>query len=72
MSGPGAVDVQVVRGSPTPEELAAALVALGALAAGRTAGEPGEPGPRRARRPDLLRSPLGQRGPQAWRKSGWR
>ncbi|MER6030035.1 acyl-CoA carboxylase epsilon subunit [Streptomyces sp. NPDC001851] len=65
--------VHVVRGRPTPEELAAALVALRAVAA-RHAGQgrsPGEPEVRRRRYAAGLRAQPAQRGPGAWRRSAW-
>ncbi|MEU4499312.1 acyl-CoA carboxylase subunit epsilon [Streptomyces sp. NBC_00210] len=74
MTRSAAIDVQVLRGRPTAEELAAALVALRALAAqsAQQHEAPGELGGRRRRRMDGLRPQPGQRGPGAWRKSGWR
>ncbi|MEU2711581.1 acyl-CoA carboxylase epsilon subunit [Streptomyces sp. NPDC007205] len=66
-------EVHVVRGRPTPEELAAALVALRALAAQR-AGQgpsPGEPDGRRRRYTSGLRAQPTQRGPGVWRRSAW-
>ncbi|MGW2703071.1 acyl-CoA carboxylase epsilon subunit [Streptomyces sp. NPDC001340] len=66
-------DVRVVRGRPTPEELAAALVALRALVAQRAEQHPspGEPGGRCRRHTAGLRAQPTQRGPGAWRRSAW-
>ncbi|MFB4280372.1 MULTISPECIES: acyl-CoA carboxylase subunit epsilon [unclassified Nonomuraea] len=55
--------MRVIKGDPTPEELAALVVAL------RTLRQ--EPAPRPAVRPRrVLRRPLA-RGPRGWRESSW-
>lgn len=61
--------LRVVRGEPTPEELAA-LVAV--LAAKGTGGEPTAPKPASAwtDRSLLVRRPVAH-GPGAWRASAW-
>ncbi|MFI7131177.1 acyl-CoA carboxylase epsilon subunit [Nonomuraea sp. NPDC050153] len=61
------VNVQVDKGNPSPEELAALVVALRA-AAHDDVPEPA-PGGSPARRP-LLRRPL-VTGPRGWRESRW-
>ncbi|GES31171.1 acyl-CoA carboxylase epsilon subunit [Streptomyces angustmyceticus] len=67
--------IKVVRGNPTPEELAAAVAVVQVRAAAAAAVEPGEPDhgtewsdpastvPARARMPHP--------GPRAWRTSFW-
>ncbi|MFJ8313911.1 MULTISPECIES: acyl-CoA carboxylase epsilon subunit [unclassified Streptomyces] len=72
MSGPAAGHVQVVRGRPTPEELAAALVALRALAVARQSETESGHAVRRRPRLDALRRQPEQRGQGAWRRSAWR
>ncbi len=61
--------LSVVRGVPTPAELAAVVVVLAARAAAQTAG-PATPQPRSqwAARERLMRPPLSA-GPGAWRAS---
>jgi hypothetical protein len=64
--------LRIVRGDPSPEELAA-LTAVLAAASGAS-GAPGEDtGPASAwtERESLVRRPLTP-GPNAWRMSGWR
>lgn len=76
-------DVRVVRGRPSAEELAAALIVIRTLAVARTSDTGPGAGPAGARtapgvpgiRPHRLtglRGPLAlPRGPGAWRRSGW-
>ena len=63
--------LRVVRGQPSPEELAA-LVAVVAAAA----GAPSEASPAQPRRwgapATLVRAPLPTPGPGAWKAAGWR
>jgi hypothetical protein len=64
--------LRIVRGDPSPEELAALTAVLAAASAG--SGTPEEdPGPASAwtEREALVRRPLSP-GPHAWRMSGWR
>jgi hypothetical protein len=64
--------LRIVRGDPSPEELAALTAVLAAASAG--SGEPEEEtGPASAwtERESLVRRPLTP-GPNAWRMSGWR
>ena len=64
--------LRIVRGDPSPEELAALTAVLAAASAG--SGEPEEtPGPASVwvERESLVRRPLTP-GPNAWRTSGWR
>jgi hypothetical protein len=65
--------IRVVRGNPTPEELAAALAVVRARAAAATAAEPGPPRrPSRWSAPAAAhRRPLPAPGPDAWRTSVW-
>ncbi|MFJ4967096.1 hypothetical protein EES43_18610 [Streptomyces sp. ADI96-02] len=65
--------IKVVRGNPTPEELAAALAVVRARAAAAAAvssGAPAEPeqwsDPRR-----IARSSRPQPGPRAWARTYW-
>ncbi len=61
--------LRIVRGDPTPEELAAVVAVMTAAAAGGAAGTKAPPGQWRSRgrniRPSLAR------GPDAWRASGF-
>ena len=65
--------VAIPRGNPSPEDTAAVVAVLSALAA--RLEQTAQPGPRVAQRSEwsaryrLLRPPL-QRGPGAWRASG--
>jgi hypothetical protein len=63
--------LRIVRGDPSPEEVAA-LTAVLAAASGGGAPEP-DPGPASAwvEREALVRRPLTP-GPNAWRMSNWR
>ncbi|CAL9542703.1 acyl-CoA carboxylase epsilon subunit [Streptomyces sp. enrichment culture] len=65
--------IKVVRGNPTPEELAAALAVVRARAAATTAAAPGTPAPRAAwsdpSRIAVQRVP--QAGPTAWARTYW-
>ncbi|GHF16322.1 acyl-CoA carboxylase epsilon subunit [Streptomyces morookaense] len=66
--------IKVVRGNPTPEELAAALAVVQARAAARAAAAPdaGRLRPEWSspeRRTTALRAP--RPGPRAWRTSYW-
>ncbi|MFI6376273.1 acyl-CoA carboxylase epsilon subunit [Streptomyces sp. NPDC050546] len=65
--------IKVVRGNPTPEELAAALAVVRARAAAATETPPGAPAPR-----DSWSDPsriaahrLPQPGPAAWGRTYW-
>ncbi|MDN0195376.1 acyl-CoA carboxylase epsilon subunit [Streptomyces sp. S.PNR 29] len=65
--------IKVVRGNPTPEELAAALAVVRARAAAVATTPPGAPGPR-----DSWSDPsriaahrLPQPGPTAWSRTFW-
>lgn len=64
--------LRVVRGQPTPEELAALVAVL--VAAARATGADGadvRPASRWASRVDAVRAPVAA-GPHAWRTSAWR
>jgi len=64
--------LRIVRGDPSPEELAALTAVLAAASAG--SGEPEEasgPSSVWVERESLVRRPLTP-GPNAWRTSGWR
>ncbi|PJE96697.1 hypothetical protein CUT44_16815 [Streptomyces carminius] len=65
--------IKVVRGNPTPEELAAALAVVRTRAAALAAGRPAAP--RAAQWSDPARTVPGRRlphpGPQAWRTTYW-
>jgi hypothetical protein len=65
-----AAEFSVVRGQPTPEELAALTAVLSRLLAAREAGPDDAPAARSrwAERSRLLRAPLSP-GPGAWRRS---
>ncbi|MFF5129094.1 acyl-CoA carboxylase subunit epsilon [Streptomyces syringium] len=65
--------IKVVRGNPTPEELAAALAVVQARAAARAAAAPeGEARPEWADPARLVASRrVPHRGPHAWRTSYW-
>ncbi|HEX5496448.1 MAG TPA: acyl-CoA carboxylase subunit epsilon [Mycobacteriales bacterium] len=60
--------VRVVRGDPTPEELAALVTVLTTVAAGAPAARPTPAGSGWGDRGSLLRRPL-HPGPGAWRAS---
>ncbi len=64
--------LRIVRGDPSPEELAALTAVLAAASAGSGAPEQ-DTGPASAwtERESLVRRPLTP-GPHAWRMSGWR
>jgi hypothetical protein len=64
--------LRIVRGDPTPEELAA-LTAVLAAASGGSGPSAEDPAPASAwaERESLVRRPLTP-GPYAWRMSGWR
>ncbi|HEY2193749.1 MAG TPA: acyl-CoA carboxylase subunit epsilon [Actinomycetospora sp.] len=63
--------LRIVRGDPTPEEVAALTAVLAAASGG--SGEPEDTGPASAwvERESLVRRPLTP-GPDAWRMSNWR
>ncbi|MEU3342290.1 acyl-CoA carboxylase epsilon subunit [Streptomyces sp. NPDC006668] len=74
--------MRVVRGRPSAEELAAALIVIHTLALARTSRAGSGAGPAEASaapgahiRPHRLTGPRGAlalpRGPGAWRRSGW-
>jgi hypothetical protein len=64
--------LRIVRGDPSPEEVAALTAVLAAASAGAPAAE-AETGPASAwtERESLVRHPPTP-GPNAWRMSGWR
>jgi len=66
--GPARPLLRVVRGNPTPEELAALIAVVSARGAAAEPAEPAPPSPWRSRGPGLRR-PL-PHGPGAWRTSG--
>jgi hypothetical protein len=63
--------LRIVRGDPTPEEVAALTAVLAAASGG--SGEPEDTGPTSVwtEREALVRRPLTP-GPNAWRVSAWR
>ncbi|MGV9251013.1 acyl-CoA carboxylase epsilon subunit [Streptomyces sp. NPDC003697] len=65
--------IKVVRGNPTPEELAAALAVVRARAAAAAALPPGAPGPRDswADPARLAGSRVPSPGPSAWARTYW-
>ncbi|GAA2434641.1 acyl-CoA carboxylase epsilon subunit [Streptomyces glaucus] len=65
--------IKVVRGNPTPEELAAALAVVRARAAAETAAPPGAPGPRASwSDPSRIAARrLPRPGPAAWARTYW-
>ncbi|QYX82611.1 acyl-CoA carboxylase epsilon subunit [Streptomyces akebiae] len=65
--------IKVVRGNPTPEELAAALAVVRArAAAAATVPEwPEQPNQWADKKHNILGSSLAQPGPTAWRTSCW-
>jgi hypothetical protein len=67
------VTIKVVRGNPTPEELAAALAVVRARAAAAGAEPPAAPAPRAAwSDPSRLAARrLPQPGPTAWSRTYW-
>ncbi|MFC5063707.1 acyl-CoA carboxylase subunit epsilon [Actinomycetospora atypica] len=62
--------LRIVRGDPSPEEVAALTAVIAAASGG--GGEPADTGPRSAwtERESLVRRPLTP-GPGAWRMSAW-
>lgn len=65
--------IKVVRGNPTPEELAAALAVVQARAAGLAAAAPGASAPAAAWSDParLARHRLPRPGPTAWSRTYW-
>ncbi|MEU3251998.1 acyl-CoA carboxylase epsilon subunit [Streptomyces sp. NPDC006997] len=65
--------IKVVRGNPTPEELAAALAVVRARAAAAAATPPGAPGPRAAwADPSRIAAQHVPRpGPTSWSRTYW-
>ncbi|MBB1243986.1 acyl-CoA carboxylase subunit epsilon [Streptomyces sp. OF3] len=64
--------IKVVRGNPTPEELAAALAVVQARAAAAATAEPGAPAPTEWYDPArLVPRRVPHPGPRAWRTSYW-
>ncbi|MEV7087483.1 acyl-CoA carboxylase epsilon subunit [Streptomyces sp. NPDC093085] len=71
--------IKVVRGNPTPEELAAALAVVRARAAGGAAAGPPSSGASGAARPPgawsaparIARARLPRPGPGAWARTYW-
>ncbi|MFF9214495.1 MULTISPECIES: acyl-CoA carboxylase epsilon subunit [unclassified Streptomyces] len=67
------MNIKVVRGNPTPEELAAALAVVRARAAAAAATPPGAPAPRAAWADParLAGRRVPQPGPTAWSRTYW-
>ncbi|WP_369207096.1 acyl-CoA carboxylase subunit epsilon [Streptomyces sp. PU-14G] len=64
--------IRVVRGNPTPEELAAALAVVRARASAVAPGEPGRRVPSAWSQPArTVPRGLPQPGPGAWRRTYW-
>lgn len=66
--------IKVVRGNPTPEELAAALAVVQARAAGLAAAAPGAPAAPAAAWSDparIARHRLPRPGPTSWSRTYW-
>ncbi|MFH8732364.1 acyl-CoA carboxylase epsilon subunit [Streptomyces sp. NPDC017964] len=63
--------IKVVRGNPTPEELAAALAVVQARAAAATTAPPGATGTRDAWADPSRINSLPQHGPAAWARTYW-
>ncbi|PWJ05591.1 hypothetical protein DKG34_20020 [Streptomyces sp. NWU49] len=65
--------IRIVRGNPTPEELAAALAVVRARAAAAAAGPPGAPAARDAWSDParLAARRLPAPGPAAWTRTYW-
>ncbi|NUU23453.1 MAG: acyl-CoA carboxylase subunit epsilon [Streptomycetaceae bacterium] len=62
--------IKIVRGEPTPEELAAIVAVVAAKASGAGAAEPPAERSQWNAPQRLVRAPL-HPGPGAWRASGW-
>ena len=67
------MNIKVVRGNPTPEELAAALAVVRARAAAAAAVPPGAPAPRDGwSDPSRIAAHrLPQPGPSSWARTYW-
>jgi hypothetical protein len=63
--------IKVVRGNPTPEELAAALAVVQARAAAATTAPPGAAVTRDAWADPSRINSLPQHGPAAWARTYW-
>ncbi|MER6060253.1 acyl-CoA carboxylase epsilon subunit [Streptomyces sp. CA-142005] len=65
--------IRVVRGNPTPEELAAALAVVRARAAAAAAAPPGAKGPRDAWSDPsrIAAAHLPKPGPASWTRTYW-
>ncbi|MFD4716754.1 acyl-CoA carboxylase epsilon subunit [Streptomyces sp. NPDC058430] len=63
--------IKVVRGNPTPEELAAALAVVQARAAAVATTPPGAAGTRHAWADPSRINSLPQHGPAAWARTYW-
>ncbi|QDY78697.1 acyl-CoA carboxylase subunit epsilon [Streptomyces qinzhouensis] len=64
--------IRIVRGNPTPEELAAALAVVRARAAGGGAERPPAPPPSEWSSPArVARTPRRAPGPGAWARTYW-
>ncbi|MFJ2112604.1 MULTISPECIES: acyl-CoA carboxylase subunit epsilon [unclassified Streptomyces] len=64
--------IKVVRGNPTPEELAAALAVVQARAAAAAAPEPAPAAPAGWSSPTrIARRPVPAPGPRAWARTYW-
>jgi hypothetical protein len=63
--------IKVVRGNPTPEELAAALAVVQARAAAVATTPPGATGTRDAWADPSRLNSLPQHGPAAWARTYW-
>ncbi|MDW4907053.1 acyl-CoA carboxylase subunit epsilon [Streptomyces sp. ADMS] len=67
------MNIKVVRGNPTPEELAAALAVVRARAVAASSTPPGAPGTKDAwADPSRIAGrPLSHPGPSAWTRTYW-
>ncbi|MFJ5261244.1 acyl-CoA carboxylase epsilon subunit [Streptomyces sp. NPDC088387] len=67
------MNIKVVRGNPTPEELAAALAVVRARAAVASAVPPGAPGPRDswADPSRIAAQQVPHPGPTSWARTYW-
>ncbi|MGP3985422.1 acyl-CoA carboxylase subunit epsilon [Streptomyces sp. 3N207] len=69
---PAEPPIRVVRGNPTPEELAAALAVVRVRASAAAAGEPQRPAPSAWSDPArTVPGPLPTPGPGVWRRTFW-
>ncbi|UNZ17613.1 acyl-CoA carboxylase subunit epsilon [Streptomyces sp. 891-h] len=71
-AAPGEQPIRVVRGNPTPEELAAALAVVRVRASAASAGEPTREAPSAWSDPArTVPGPLPAPAPGAWRRTFW-